>query len=133
MIHYEIDTERRLVLANMSGGNDMSDLIGYVANLSADPKFDSRFNSLLRIGDDATLPSLSADSLLKNFLEAWEQKRKGAKWAVVTSSQTQLSLARLAASNINLKHVQLQFFENEHHALGWLETGDAANTQSTSG
>jgi hypothetical protein len=120
MIEYTIDTAQRLVRVRMSGANTPADLLRHVSDLSADPKFDATFNTLFWITEDATLQTTLFDSLLKTFLEQWQQRRKGVKWAVVSSSRIQLALAMLATDNVKFQFVQVRFFDDEDSAAKWL-------------
>lgn len=120
MIEYTIDTPQRLVRVRMSGANAPADLLRHVSDLSADPKFDATFNTLFCITEDATLQTTLFDSLLKTLLEQWQQRRKGVKWAVVSSSRIQLALAMLATDNVKFQFVQVRFFDDEDSAMNWL-------------
>ena len=120
MIEYTIDTAQRLVRVRMSGANAPADLLRHVSDLSADPQFDATFNTLFCITEDATLQTTLFDSLLKTLLEQWQRRRKGVKWAVVSSSRIQLALAMLATDNVKFQFVQVRFFDDEDSAMNWL-------------
>jgi hypothetical protein len=120
MIEYTIDTAQRLVRVRMSGANAPADLLRHVSDLSADPQFDATFNTLFCITEDATLQTTLFDSLLKTVLEQWQQRRKGVKWAVVSSSRIQLALAMLATDNVKFQFVQVRYFDDEDSAMKWL-------------
>jgi hypothetical protein len=122
MIEYTIDTAQRLVRVRMSGANAPADLLRHVSDLSADPQFDATFNTLFCITEDATLQTTLFDSLLKTVLEQWQQRRKGVKWAVVSSSRIQLALAMLATDNVKFQFVQVRFFDDEDSAMNWLNS-----------
>ena len=120
MIEYTIDAAQRLIRVRMSGANTPTDLLLHVSDLSDDPAFDPTFNTLFCITEDATLQTTMFDRLLKTILEQWQQRRKGVKWAVVSSSQIQLALAKLATDNVNFQFVQVRFFDDEDSAVKWL-------------
>ena len=122
MIEYTIDAAQRLIRVRMSGANRPADLLQHFSNLTADPKFDATFNTLFRIGVDATLETTLFDDLLKTLLEQWQRRRKGVKWAVLSSSRIQLALAKLATDNVNFQFVQLRFFDDEDSAVKWLSS-----------
>ncbi|MGD0059881.1 MAG: hypothetical protein ABSD58_10730 [Verrucomicrobiia bacterium] len=120
MIDYTIDAAQRLIRVRMSGANKPADLLQHVSDLGANPAFDPTYNTLFCITEDATLETTLFDRLLKTILEQWQQRRKGVKWAVVSPSQIQLALAKLATDNVNFRFVQLRFFTDEDSALKWL-------------
>ena len=122
MIEYTIDAAQRLIQVRMSGTNTPADLMRHLSDLNADPKFDATFNTLFRIGVDATLETTLFDDLLKTLLEQWQKHRKGVKWAVLSSSRIQLALAKLATDNVNFQFVQLRFFDDEDSAVKWLSS-----------
>lgn len=122
MIEYTIDRAQRLVRVRMSGANAPADLLRHVSDLSADPQFDATFNTLFCITEDATLQTTLFDSLLKTLLEQWQRRRKGVKWAVVSSSRIQLALAMLATDNVKFQFVQVRFFDGEDSAMNWLRS-----------
>jgi hypothetical protein len=126
MIVYMIDAAQRLIRVRMSGANTPADLLRHVSELNDDPQFDRSFNTFFEIAEDARLEATLFDTMLKTILEQWQQRRKGAKWAVVSSSRVQLALAALATDNIRFQHVQVRFFDDEASALTWLGTGREA-------
>ena len=126
MIEYTIDEAQRLIRVRMSGANTPNDLLRHVSDLSANPRFDATFNTLFYIAEDARLQTTLFDSLLKTVLEQWQQRRKGVKWAIVSSSKIQLALAKLVTDNIKFQFVQLRFFDDEDGALKWLSSGTPA-------
>jgi hypothetical protein len=120
VIEYTIDEPRRLIRVRMSGANKLTDLLQHFSNLINDPKFDGTFNALFFITEDATLPAALLDNaFFKMAFEQWELRRKNAKWAVVSPSRSQLAIAQRATGNVNLKSVQLRFFDDEESALNW--------------
>ncbi|HVM59557.1 MAG TPA: hypothetical protein VMV72_01720 [Verrucomicrobiae bacterium] len=120
MIEYTIDAARHLIRVRMSGANTPRDFLQHVSDLSGDPRFDATFNTLFHITQDARMQTTLYDTLLKTILEQWQQRRKGVKWAVVSSSHIQLALAKLVTDNVNFRLVQLRFFDDEASALKWL-------------
>ena len=132
MIEYTIDPAQRLIRVRVSGANIPADLLPHFTNLSADPQFDPTFNTLFRITEDARLQTTLFDGLLKTLLEQWQRRRKGAKWAVVSSSRIQLALAKLATDNVSFPFVQLQFFDNEDRAMKWLGVDPGSSSPNKS-
>jgi hypothetical protein len=120
MIEYTIDAAQRLIRVRMSGANKPTDLLRHLSDLNADPEFDATFNTLFRISVDATLQSTLFDVLLKKLLDQWQKRRKGVKWAVLSSSRIQLALAKLVTDDVNFRFVQLRFFDDEDSAVKWL-------------
>ncbi|MGA2138302.1 MAG: hypothetical protein ABSH14_05515 [Verrucomicrobiia bacterium] len=133
MIEYTIDAAQRLIRVRMSGANRPADLLQHFSNLTADPKFDATFNTLFRISEGATLQTTLFDDLLKTLLEQWQRRRKGVKWAVLSSSRIQLALAKLATDNVNFQFVQLRFFEDEDSAVKWLSSPTYLSKDNASG
>lgn len=127
MIEYTIDAVQRLIRVRISGANIPADLLRHVSDLGADPKFDPTFNCLFRITEDATMQTTLFDDLLKTILEQWQQRRKGVKWAVVSSSHIQLALAQLATDNVSFRFVQLRFFDDEDSAMKWLTSATVSH------
>jgi hypothetical protein len=120
MINYTIDRSCGLIRVMTNGASTFTDLIRHLANLNDDPEFDPNYNTIFHIAEDATLPNSFLIDLLKTILEQWEQHRTGTMWAVVLPSNFHLRLAQLAAQSVDLRSVELEFFDDEEGAIAWL-------------
>jgi hypothetical protein len=126
MIEYTINEAERLILARMSGGNGYLDLVRLFSSLLTNPKFNHTYSTLFRIGEDATYPT-SLQQPLGAIVGRYAERQQKTKWAVVSSSRSQLSIAQLTTDTFDLKSVRIQFFDDEQAAKDWL--GSDSNPQ----
>lgn len=122
MIEYTIDEAEHLILARMSGANGYLDLVRLFSRLLTDPKFDRSYSTIFQISEDATFPIVLLKQSLGAIVGRYAERQKQTKWAVVSSSHSQLSIARLATDAFTLKSVRMQFFDNEECARDWLSS-----------
>jgi hypothetical protein len=123
-IEYWIDPKRRRLRAHAMGGFHLFSFANYIERLFHDPLFDPKLDSLIIVQDEITMPGVQTTAAIIKLLAVWEERRKGARWAIVFPSEKCRLQAEAVLAKLGLKSIKARCFVSEAEAVAWLDSAD---------
>lgn len=126
MITYHIDRNAQRVTCNVTLGMHVLDVAHFVEQLFADPAFNSNFDTLVIVDDDAAVPDISARNALAELLTVWRGLHAPAKWALVLPGSAWRRLASHVIEEHGLETQNVRCFPSATLALEWFGRADGS-------
>ena len=121
MIEYTFDKIDHLLRVRMSGSNSAADMARHYSKVLSDPNYDPTFDSIFCVDDSAGGPLLSELPEAGRLMEAVAQLQPDRKWAVVMTPGFKRTIVEFLLAGAKLGSVQMRFFDDDEHALAWLD------------
>ena len=119
-INYEIDAEKRLLIARWGGRHDPLFIQNYINTLMADQSLVSGLNYLSDQRELETTPTAVSIETGIVFLEMLMNKLGPFKYGIVTNKPNTYDLEHMRNLMRHLPGVQVQEFTDMDQALNWL-------------
>jgi len=123
-IEYWIDPKRRRLRAHAMGGFHLFSFANYIERLFHDPLFEPKLDSLIIVQDEITMPGAQTTVAIGKLLSVWEERRKGARWAIVFPSEKCRLQAEGVLVKLGLRNIRARCFTVEAEAVAWLDKPD---------
>jgi hypothetical protein len=122
MFKYRIDKSQRIIFTNVAGSISVFDVMAHFKNVLSDPDFSPNFHSIATIDDNTKIPYGSSENvaLMREVLEGFAQRRKGTKWAIITSGETMPALIKYSLDLVGPVSSEIRIFRNMNDALEWI-------------
>lgn len=119
MFPYNIDEEKQLVSTKLGGMYALGNIYGLIDSVLRDPRYDPSMSGLIIVQNPSNDMLLREDEF-KGILEGLVLGKRLLKWAFVFENNLTLGVAEYLFKDLMFEPDQLQFFESEKDALGWL-------------
>src|SRR5919112_1768665 len=116
---YEIDVERRLVVAVFSGDATLADADGIMTALHADPRHSFRFNRVYDCRAVTRLPPLSELRGVAELFRRRVDRTVRPRRAIIVRPGAAYGLGRMLQALLDLAGLELNIFTDFDEAIAW--------------
>ncbi len=123
MFSYRIDKSQGIIFSIASGSITKADVVMHIKNVLDDPNFASHFHAVVKFEENTVIQVGSPDDVdtIRKVFEGYLQRRKGAKWAIVTASETTRAFVEYALGLLGPVSLNFRIFKRENDAVKWVK------------
>jgi len=134
-LEHEIDEERNLVVARISGPVEPAAVLKHLETLRGDGRLRPGYRSLVDLSDALPGPGVDGDFVRQVAERARHQAdaMEPARVAVLAPSDVIFGLARMYASLVEAPQRNVRVFRDDHSARRWLCGDDAPEQDAPAG
>lgn len=116
---YEIDADRRLVVAVFTGDANLADAEAIMTRLHADPRHSFEFSRVYDCRGLTRLPPLGELRGVADLFRRRVDPAAGARRAIVVRSGATYGLARMLQALLDIAGLELNVFTDADEAIAW--------------
>jgi ferric-dicitrate binding protein FerR (iron transport regulator) len=128
---YEIDLDRRLVIAVFSGDASVADAEEIMRQLYADPRHSFALNRVYDCRETTRLPSISELRALADLFRRRADSKVRTRRAIVVPRGAAYGLGRMLQALLDLAGFELNIFTDLEEAVAWATAAVPATADGT--